>query len=59
MTIVEIAEKSGILRETLYNKSNDKTEIKVFEILQIVTQAVYKFGIEIVYMNMRCFLFSM
>ncbi len=59
MMIVEIAEKSGILREILYNKCNDKTEIKVFEILQIVTQAVYKFGIEIVYMNMRYFLFSM
>lgn len=32
MTIVAIAEKTGILRETLYNKINGESEFKASEI---------------------------
>lgn len=32
MTIVAIAEKAGILRETLYNKINGESEFKASEI---------------------------
>ena len=35
MTIVAIANKSGILRETLYNRLSGKTEFKVSEIMRI------------------------
>lgn len=35
MTIVAIAAKSGILRETLYNRLNGATEFKASEILRI------------------------
>lgn len=35
MTIVAIAEKSGILRETLYNKLNGSVEFKASEILRL------------------------
>lgn len=32
MTVVSIAEKSGILRETLYNRMSGKSEFKASEI---------------------------
>lgn len=35
MTMVAIAAKSGMLRETLYNRLNGKTEFKASEILRI------------------------
>ena len=35
MTIVAIAEKSSILRETLYNKLNGSVEFKASEILRL------------------------
>lgn len=35
MTIVSIATKTGILRETLYNRLSGKTEFKASEILRI------------------------
>ena len=35
MTITAIAEKSGILRETLYNKLNGSVDFKASEILRI------------------------
>lgn len=35
MTMVAIASKSGITRETLYNRLNGKTEFKASEILRI------------------------
>ncbi len=35
MTIVAIAEKSGILRETLYNKLNGSVDFKASEILRL------------------------
>lgn len=35
MTIVAIAEKSGILRETLYNKLNGSVEFKASEIIRL------------------------
>ena len=35
MTIVAISSKSGILRETLYNRLNGSTDFKASEILRI------------------------
>lgn len=35
MTIVSISEKSGILRETLYNKLSGQSEFKASEIVSI------------------------
>ncbi len=35
MTMVAIAEKTGILRETLYNRLNGRTEFKASEIIRI------------------------
>ena len=35
MTVVAIAEKSGILRETLYNKLNGSSDFKASEILKL------------------------
>ena len=39
MTVVAIAEKSGILRETLYNRMAGKGEVKASEI-QALTQVL-------------------
>ena len=39
MTVVAIAEKSGILRETLYNRMAGKGEFKASEI-QVLTQVL-------------------
>lgn len=35
MTIVSISEKTGILRETLYNRMSGKSEFKASEILAL------------------------
>ncbi len=35
MTVVAVAEKSGILRETLYNKLNGSSDFKASEILKL------------------------
>lgn len=37
MTMIAIAEKSGILRETLYNRLNGEGEFKVSEIVALTS----------------------
>lgn len=37
MTVVAIAEKSGILRETLYNRLSGKTDFKSSEIVALTS----------------------